>query len=246
MKRLLCCAIVLAAAGCASAPPKNDAEDIVPPAQTMAAAQQAAVESRLNSLQTSLTELLERLDVMNARLAKLEAGAPTVAPAILPTPAPGPVPPPAPAAGEIASAATRPSNPHVMPTNPLAGAQLADTYRSALMLFGRSKFDDARRTFQKVFDDDPSGDLADNALFWIGETYFATGNYTEAMKYYKRVTVEYAEQNKAPDALFKIALAYEKTSDLGMAKQTLDEVVRRYPYSSAASSAKQELKRIRY
>src|SRR5205085_2916827 len=106
--------------------------------------------------------------------------------------------------------------------------------------------DDARRTFQKVFDDDPTGDLADNALFWIGETYFAAGNYAEATKYYKRVTVEFSEQNKAPDALFKIALAFEKTSDLGMAKKTLDEVIQRYPYSSAAASAKQELKRIRY
>ena len=130
--------------------------------------------------------------------------------------------------------------------NPLAGAQLADTYRNALMLFGRGKMDDARKTFQQVFDQDPSGDLADNALFWIGETYYTANNYSEAMKYYKRVTVEFSEGNKAPDALFKIALAFEKTSDLGMAKQTLDEVVRRYPFSSAAASAKQELKRIRY
>lgn len=239
MKSLLCCAIVLAAAGCASAPPKNEAEDIVPPAQTMAAAQQAAVESRLDSLQTSMTELLERLDVMNARLAKLEAGTePLTRPsATLSPPARrgDSVPPPSP-----------PTPPTAAGSNPLAGAQLADTYRSALMLFGRSKFDDARRTFQKVFDDDPTGDLADNALFWIGETYFASGNYAEATKYYKRVTVEFAEQNKAPDALFKIALAHEKTGDLGMAKQALDEVMRRYPYSSAAAAAKQELKRIRY
>ena len=66
------------------------------------------------------------------------------------------------------------------------------------------------------------------------------------MKYYKRVTVEFAEQNKAPDALFKIALSFEKTSDLGMAKQTLEEVIRRYPYSSAAASSKLEPKRIKY
>ena len=123
---------------------------------------------------------------------------------------------------------------------------LADDYRNALMLYGRGKFDDARRAFQQVFDQDPAGDLADNSLYWIGETYFAAGNYSEAMKYYKRVTVEFAEQNKAPDALFKIALSFEKTSDLGMAKQTLEEVIRRYPYSSAAASSKLELKRIKY
>ncbi len=243
MKKLVACALVLVAAGCASTKTKDDAaDDIVPRAQTIEQAQTAATEQRLEALQTSMTELLDRLDVMNSRLAKLEAGVPT--PVFSGTAAPPPpqspivaaVPAPAPVvAAQPASA-----------SNPLAGAQLADTYRNALMLVGRGKLDDARRTFQKVFDDDPTGDLADNALFWIGETYFAASNYSEAVKYYKRVTVEFSEQNKAPDALFKIALAFEKTSDLGMAKKTLDEVIQRYPYSSAAASAKQELKRIRY
>ena len=237
MKTLFCCALVLAAAGCALSKKNDDVVDIVPPAQTIAQAQSAAAESRIEALQTSMTELLERLDVMNARIAKLEAGnvAPAPSPAVVASPA-------AESAAPHSTATTTTSA-----TSPaLVNAQLADTYRNALMLYGRGKMDDARHTFRKVFDTDPTGDLADNALYWIGETYYAAGNYTDAMKYYKRVTVEFSEQNKAPDALFKIALSFEKTSDLGMAKQTLDEVVRRYPYSSAAASAKQELKRIRY
>ena len=235
MKKSFCIALMIVAAGCASTKQRKEDVDLVPPAQTLAAQQSADLTSKIDAMQTSLTELLERLDVINDRIAKLES-APAVA---VPQPAPEPV------ARAAAAPASLP-NPHVMPPNPLAGAQLADTYRSALVLFGRGKFDDARRTFQQVFDQDPTGDLADNSLFWIGETYYATGKFSDAMKYYKRVTVEFAEQNKAPDALFKIALAFEKTSDLGMAKQTLDEVIRRYPYSSAAASAKSELKRIRY
>jgi len=236
MKKQLSAALVFVLAmACASSQPKNEVEDIVPPAQTIAQAQSADTEARLNALQTSLTELLDRLDVMSSRLAKLEAGVSDGGQA--PTPVPqAPAPTPA-RTGEA---------PVLHGTSPLAGARLADTYRNALMLFGRGKMDDARKTFQQVFDQDPSGDLADNALFWIGETYYTANNYSEAMKYYKRVTVEFSESNKAPDALFKIALSFEKTSDLGMAKQTLDEVIRRYPYSSAAASAKQELKRIRY
>jgi len=238
MKKLACCALVIFAAGCASTQrPGEDFADLVPPPQGVSSQQAAALESKIDGLQTSLTELLERLDVMNDRIAKLEAtpqwsagvspartGGDAGAPPSTPAPAPEPQP--------VSKA--------------LAGAQIADTYRNALMLYGRGKFEDARRTFQLVFDQDPSGELADNALYWIGETYFAAGNYAEASKYYKRVTVEFSEQNKAPDALFKIALAFAKASDLGMAKQTLEEVIRRYPYSSAAASAKLELKRIRY
>jgi tol-pal system protein YbgF len=125
-------------------------------------------------------------------------------------------------------------------------ARIADDYRDAIVLFGKGKLADSRKGFQHVFDEDPTGDLADNALYWVGETYYAAGDYPSAMRFYKRVIAEFADQNKAPDALFKTALAFEKTGDLGMARSTLDEVIRKYPYSTPAASAKAELKRIKY
>jgi len=114
------------------------------------------------------------------------------------------------------------------------------------MLFAQGKHAAARAAFQQVFDADPSGQLADNALFWIGETYFATGDFKNAMRYYARVTNEYADQNKAPDAMFKTGIAFEKIGDLGMARRTFEECIRKYPYSTSAASATAELKRIKY
>ncbi len=216
--------------------------------------QQAANDARLNELQTSMTELLERLDVMNDRLAKMEAAqadlsstserrvtersvevtptpaAPvavplTTAPAV-PAPAPAPV---------LASRTTAP-----------ARADIYMLYRNALVLYGKNRWADARNVFQQVFDAEPSGELADNALFWIGETYYAAGDYTNAMRYYTRVTKEYPNENKAPDALFKTGLAYVKTGDLAMARKTFEETISRYPYATSAASAKAELSRIRY
>ena len=57
---------------------------------------------------------------------------------------------------------------------------------------------------------------------------------------------EYGDQNKAPDAMYKLALTYEKTSDLAQARTILQEVIARYPYSAPAASAKTELNRIKY
>jgi tol-pal system protein YbgF len=131
-------------------------------------------------------------------------------------------------------------------SGPLQNAAIADSYRGALILFGKGRMADARAALQQVFDADPSGELADNALYWIGETYYAASDFANAMRVYERVTKEYPEQNKAPDAMFKIGLTFEKTGDLGMARKTFDEVIRRYPYSTAASSAKLELKRVKY
>jgi tol-pal system protein YbgF len=113
-------------------------------------------------------------------------------------------------------------------------------------LITQGKQAEACVVFQQVFDAEPTGNLADNALFWIGETYFATGDYKNAMRSYERVVKEFAEENKAPDAMFKLGLAYEKTGDLGMARRTFDECIRKYPYSTASVSSKAELQRIKY
>lgn len=218
-------------------------------------------DPRIAELQISLTELLERIDVLNERMTRLENGL-----AALTTPMPAPAPAAAvPAPEDTAPIATSPMADAVrpqaaapapvatkeLPPSPpsqpaLASAKLAEDYRQAIILFGRGRHADARRAFQEVFEADTNGDLADNALFWIGETYLAAKDYTNAVRYYQRVVNDYAEENKAPDALLKIALAQERTGDLDLARQTLQRVIERYPYSSTASTAKAELKRLRY
>lgn len=225
---------------------ESDPPSLVPPPETTVATS-AATDARLTEMQTSMTELLERLDVLSSRIARLEsasASEPRAAePRNVSTPAAArPQPPgatPAPSAEPAKATASA-------PPRALHAAAMADNYRNALMLYGKGRFAEARAAFQQVFDAEPAGDLADNALYWIGETYFAAGDYQTAMKYYQRVTAEYGETNKAPDAMFKNGVAFEKTGDLGMARKTFEETIRRYPFSTSAASAKLELKRIKY
>lgn len=241
MKQLAVAALLLLTSGCVST--VDDA-----PAPVTAPA--PAPDPRVGELQTAMTELLERLDVMNSRLARLEEPAAVAEPQprqAAPEPvvreepmAPQPMAPRQPAAAPQRETTAQPQQ------RALIGAQLAEDYRQAIMLFGRGRHADARRAFQAVFDSEPTGDLADNALFWIGETYYAAGDYNNAVRQYNRVVNEFSDQNKAPDAMFKIALAQAKTGDLALARRTLQQVIERYPYSSTASSAKAELERIRF
>lgn len=225
---------------------ENEPPSLVPPAD-VAVPTNPATEARLVELQTSMTELLERMDVLNARIARLESSAQNE-PRLVQTPARAVEPAPVPHAIEPAPAVV-PAPAPVRPASvsgPLQSAAIADSYRGALILYGKGRMADARVALQQVFDADPAGELADNALYWIGETYYAGADYSSAMRYYERVTKEYPEQNKAPDAMFKIGLTFAKTGDLGMARKTFEEVIKRYPYSTAASSAKLEMKRVRY
>jgi tol-pal system protein YbgF len=231
MKHLAAAALLFTVA-CASTD-----EDFPPPA---AASPQAAPDPRVGEMLTQMTELLERIDVLNDRIARLEESGVAPAPAtVASAPVPQPTQPSQPAPRQ-----TQLSQPPVQPA--LVGAKIAGDYRNAIVLFGQGKMSEARRAFQEVFEADQQGDLADNALFWIGETYFAAKDYVNAMRFYARVVNDYADQNKAPDAMFKTAMAQEKTGDLALARRTLQQVIERYPYSSSASTAKQELVRIKY
>jgi tol-pal system protein YbgF len=215
MRRLSVVVLVVLLAGCAT----KAARVKTPPADT-----------RLADLQASMTEMLERLDVMNDRITRLERAAADSSSA---RPVERPVVTQNPASAQRTQ-------------RPLAAASIADSYRNAIVLYSRNRFAEARAAFQKVFDADASGELADNALFWIGETYYAANDINNAIRFYKRVADEYGDQNKAPDAMYKLALAYEKTSDLALARTTLQQLIARYPYSAPAASAKAELNRIKY
>src|SRR5438552_19141821 len=104
---------LLLLASCASSKPKVEEPSFVPPAQPTSS---PTVDAQLANLQTSLTELLDRLDVLNARIAKLESGG---------------APPPAAAASTSRSPALR-------------TADVAETYRRALTLYAQTKYPDAR------------------------------------------------------------------------------------------------------
>ncbi len=241
MRFVVVAVLMFGAVACATAPQD---EPMVSPSP--AAATDPHVTDKLSELQTSMTELLERMDVLNERIARMEeerAARPAEEQA---TTVDTPVVIARPASTSEPEAQPQAQPQTQQPQRALVGAKLADDYRKAIVLFGQGKHAEARRGFQAVFDADSSGDLADNALFWIGETYFAAGDFTNAVRFYNRVVSEFSEENKAPDALFKIAIAQERTGDLALARKTLQQVIDRYPYSSPASSAKAEMQRIRY
>src|SRR5690349_727266 len=133
--------VMFSVAGCAST------DDAPEPATVP---QVAAPDPRIGELQTAMTELLDRLDVMNSRLARLEESGVAVAAAPA-QPAPAQTAPiehameSAPAETTAAPASAQPMQ------RALVGAKLAEDYRQAIMLFGRGRHAEARRAFQNVF-----------------------------------------------------------------------------------------------
>ena len=235
MKRLAGALILGLTLGCSTQPVDEEVSPQPSPQPVV-----VPTDPRVAEMEVVVGELLDRIEVMNARLQKLEQGQPAPRETTTRRVADA-TPPPSPAEPRAAAPATeRPAGP------PLRGAALGEAYRSALELFGKGRLDDARATFQRVYDSDTNGDLADNALYWIAETYFVRARYADAIRIYHQITTDYSDQNKAPDAMLKTGLAQAKLGDLALARRTFEELIAKYPYSTPAAAARHEIKRIQY
>ena len=97
------------------------------------------------------------------------------------------------------------------------------------------------RSFVQAY---PSSPLASNAQYWLGEAYYVTREYPNAITAFQKVTTDWPESRKVPDALVKIGFTQSALGKNGEARVTLESVVKRFPGSEAAQLAADRLKRL--
>ena len=120
-----------------------------------------------------------------------------------------------------------------------------ERYRKAFDEFSSGDYDQAIKDFRKFVKEFPSHNYADNALYWLGETYYSQKNFPRAIIEFKKVSEEYPNGNKVPDAMLKIGLSYANLRDFKNAEDYLQMVLEMYPFSNAARKADLGLKEMR-
>jgi len=116
-----------------------------------------------------------------------------------------------------------------------------EAYRRAYSLYEDGKYDEARVAFDEFLTKHPGADLADNAVFWLGECYYRQGDYKKAAQQYALVFKKYPKGNKVPDAYYKLGLAFWRLGKTDAAVAALREVIDKYPNSYAAPLARRKL-----
>jgi len=133
-----------------------------------------------------------------------------------------------------------PANPEPAPAPSAAlPADAQELYDRGYTFYHQSLYVDAESAFQQFVGANPSSELADNALYWIGESRFARADYRGALAAFRETLDRYPEGNKVPDALLKAADCLARIGDVDGARNTYSEVVRLYPASAAAVSAEE-------
>jgi tol-pal system protein YbgF len=189
--------------------------------------------SRLPELEAKLSALAEKMKTLEGRAAST-AGQPAGQAKIPagPAPQPGSVPkPPEQKPPESKPSSDAKQSPQVL-------------YDAAYALYKQGKYDEARESFQEFTRQFPDSNLADNAYFWVGESYYDQGQYEQAILEYDKVVQKFPNGDKAASALLKQAFAFDAINDPVDAKILLKKILREHPSSEQAAIAKKKLEMI--
>ena len=127
---------------------------------------------------------------------------------------------------------------------PVSGASEQATYDAGLAALRAGNYDKAISTFREVVTNYPTGELASNAQFWMGESYYTKGDLEAAVIAYRKVLADWPAARKAPDAMVKLGFSLSDLKRTGEARSTLEEVVRKFPGTPSAQLAADRLKRL--
>ncbi len=116
-------------------------------------------------------------------------------------------------------------------------------YQDALDDFYTRNYRRAIGKFQALLRRDMTNDLSDNAQYWIGESYFALGDYYRAIAAFQKVFA-FENANKVDDAQLMIGLSYLKTGDYETARTEFTNLLSSYPTSEYVPKAERFLKSI--
>lgn len=127
---------------------------------------------------------------------------------------------------------------------PVPGGTDRANYQASFELLKQGRYDQASLALQQFMVAFPNSEYADNAQYWLAETYYVTQDYKKALREFQVVLDRFPESRKLPDALLKIGFCNYELERWDAARTALSTVVEQYPETTAARLANQRLARI--
>lgn len=183
----------------------------------------AALETQVRALATQVDQLTQQVRQANARGAgPATAGMPAAAPVATANAATAGQPDASDPIGRLVYNGSTAGNPAagVVPQGASASPSMAassasdasskQAYESAYGYLLQQDFAAAEGAFDDFLKRFPSDPLAGNAQYWLGETFFARGQFKPAAAAFLKVSQSYPRSAKAPDSLLKLAMSLDK------------------------------------
>ncbi len=118
-------------------------------------------------------------------------------------------------------------------------------FDAALSVFRKGEFAAAQLAFIDFLKRYPQSGYAPSAQFWLGNARYATREYKEAILSFRALLEQAPDHLRAPEAVLSIANCQVELKDLRAARKTLEELIKAYPQSEAATAAQERLARLK-
>jgi tol-pal system protein YbgF len=190
----------------------------------------ATLETQVRALATQVDQLTQQIRQQNSRpqaVAAPIAAAPVGVP-IASAPSAGGTDP----IGALVGNANAGGSSVPAQSIPQAGASDASSkqaYETAYGYLLQQDFGAAETAFDDFLKRFPSDPLAGNAQYWLGETYFARGQYKPAAGAFLKGYQTYARSAKAPDSVLKLAMSLDKLGQKDAACASYSELTTKFP-----------------
>lgn len=112
--------------------------------------------------------------------------------------------------------------------------QEATSYLLGMDAYNADKIVAAREVWQKFMQTYPKSRWIPNALYWVAESYFRTGDYTQAVQDYQTVVQKYPQSPWVKRAVFKQGVSFYHMKDYDSATVFFQKVAQSYPQTSEA------------
>lgn len=118
-------------------------------------------------------------------------------------------------------------------------------FEAALAVMRKGEFAPAQTAFSNFLKRYPQSGYKAPALFWLGNAQYALRNYRDAVVNFRALVATDTEHVRAPEAVLAIANCQIELKDVKGARKTLEDLLKAYPQSEAASVAKERLARLK-
>jgi tol-pal system protein YbgF len=118
-------------------------------------------------------------------------------------------------------------------------------YESALAVFRKGEFPAAQAAFSDFLKRYAQSGYAPSANFWLGNARYATRDYKDSILSFRALLAQAPDHLRAPEAVLSIANCQLELKDSKAARKTLEDLIKAYPQSEAASAAKERLSRLK-
>lgn len=130
----------------------------------------------------------------------------------------------------------------------VTGADFPDSnsaYNAAFKELNSKNYSAAATKFDAFVRKYPNDPLTSNAYYWLGESYYARGDYTRAAEGFRKGFESNTAGQKAPDNLLKLAMSLDNIKRTSEACIVLSQVVSKYGDSAPRTRERAEAERSR-